>query len=99
MATDIFSMFTRNLTCGGHGCFSNILTTLPFSDLLTPHGIIQALLITQTVMCSGFYYFTFFQNINPVGMHNGRQAMCYKYGYLISLGRYMPDGFCYFFFS
>ena len=57
-------------------CFS-------FTDLLAPHGIIQSFFIQQAFMSACFNYITFFQYIDPVGMHDGGKPVCNQNGDLV----------------
>src|ERR1700722_12722361 len=46
-----------------------------FAYLLAPHGIVESLLFEQGVVRTCFDNMSFFQHVDAVGMHDGREAV------------------------
>ena len=70
----------------GHGWF------LAFTDLLTPHGIVQALLFEQALVVTRFHHIALFQHIDAVGVHDGGQAVSDQDSDLVAFGRNLFNG-------
>src|SRR5690606_6104061 len=51
-------------------CYTDFIFS--FTYLLAPHGVVQSFFIKQFIMISRFHHISFFQYVNPVGMHNCR---------------------------
>ena len=68
------------------------LFAFSFSNLLSPHSIVQALFFQKIKVAACFDDLSLFQDINPVCMHNGRQSVCDHYRNVLALISDMPDG-------
>src|SRR6266550_2709252 len=68
-------------------CYSLALT-----DLLAPHGVVQALLVEQLRVASKFDDASPFEHKDAIGVHYGRQTMRNQNGDRLLIGCYVADG-------
>ena len=48
------------------------VTLLSIDEVLSPHRVVKSFFFEKFFMCSYFSYFSFFQNVNSICMHDGR---------------------------